>query len=92
MKICIVGLDDYPQLARLKDAKYVGGESVQHVLLARAWRDLGHDVSMIVHDHGQGRVSYVDGIRAVAPYAKNDGIPVLRFAHPRPHRIDRRDA
>jgi glycosyltransferase involved in cell wall biosynthesis len=83
MKICIVGLDDYPQLARLKDAKYVGGESVQHVLLARAWRDLGHDVSMIVHDHGQGRVSYVDGIRAVAPYAKNDGIPVLRFAHPR---------
>ncbi len=83
MKICIVGLDDYPQLANLKDAKYVGGESVQHVLLARAWRDLGHDVSMIVHDHGQGRVTDVDGIRAVAPYARDEGIPVLRFAHPR---------
>lgn len=83
MKICIVGLDDYPQLAKLKDAQYVGGESVQHVLLARAWRDLGHDVSMIVHDHGQGRVTDVDGIRAVAPYARKDGIPVLRFAHPR---------
>ncbi|HEY0939930.1 MAG TPA: glycosyltransferase family 4 protein [Steroidobacter sp.] len=83
MKICIVGLDDYPQLAGLKDAKYVGGESVQHVLLAQAWRDLGHDVSMIVHDHGQGRVTDVDGIRAVAPYGRDDGIPVLRFAHPR---------
>jgi len=83
MKICIVGLDDYPQLANLKDAKYVGGESVQHVLLARAWRDLGHDVSMIVHDHGQGRVTDVDGIRAVAPYSRNEGIPVFRFAHPR---------
>jgi glycosyltransferase involved in cell wall biosynthesis len=83
MKICIVGLDDYPQLANLKDAKYVGGESVQHVLLARAWRDLGHGVSMIVHDHGQGRVTDVDGIRAVAPYARDEGIPVLRFAHPR---------
>lgn len=83
MKICIVGLDDYPQLAKLKDARYVGGESVQHVLLARAWRDLGHEVSMIVHDHGQGRVTCVDGIRAVAPFARNDGIPVLRFAHPR---------
>lgn len=83
MKICIVGLDDYPQLAGLKDAKYVGGESVQHVLLARAWRDLGHEVSMIVHDHGQGRVTNVDGIRAVAPYARDEGIPVLRFAHPR---------
>src|SRR5687767_1444185 len=83
MKICIVGLDDYPQLANLKDAKYVGGESVQHVLLARAWRDLGHEVSMIVHDHGQGRIADVDGIRAVAPYSRNEGIPVLRFAHPR---------
>ncbi|MET0532791.1 MAG: glycosyltransferase family 4 protein [Steroidobacter sp.] len=83
MKICIVGLDDYPQLANLKDAKYVGGESVQHVLLARAWRDLGHEVSMIVHDHGQGRVTDVDGIRAVAPYSRTEGIPVLRFAHPR---------
>lgn len=83
MKICIVGLDDYPQLANLKDAKYVGGESVQHVLLARAWRDLGHEVAMIVHDHGQGRVTDVDGIRAVAPYSRHEGIPVLRFAHPR---------
>jgi glycosyltransferase involved in cell wall biosynthesis len=83
MKICIVGLDDYPQLANLKDAKYVGGESVQHVLLARAWRDLGHEVSMIVHDHGQGRVTTIDGIRAVAPYARGAGLPVLRFAHPR---------
>ena len=83
MKICIVGLDDYPQLANLKDAKYVGGESVQHVLLARAWRDLGHEVSMIVHDYGQGRVTDVDGIRAVAPYSRSEGIPVLRFAHPR---------
>lgn len=83
MKICIVGLDDYPQLASLKDAKYVGGESVQHVLLARAWRDLGHEVSMIVLNHGQGRVTDVDGILAVAPYARHEGIPVLRFAHPR---------
>lgn len=83
MKICIVGLDDYPQLAKLKTAQYVGGESVQHVLLAQAWRDLGHDVSMIVHDHGQGRITQVDGIRAVAPYARDEGIPVLRFAHPR---------
>lgn len=83
MKICIVGLDDYAQLANLKDAKYVGGESVQHVLLARAWRDLGHEVSMIVHDLGQGRNTYVEGIRALAPYARDEGLPVLRFAHPR---------
>lgn len=83
MKICILGLDDYPQLARKQTADAVGGESVQHVLLARAWRDLGLDVSMIVHDHGQGRVTQVDGIRAVAPYSRKEGLPVLRFVHPR---------
>ena len=83
MKICIVGLDDYPQLAGHEDIQFVGGESVQHVLLARAWRDLGLDVSIIVHDHGQGRVKMVDGIRAVAAFRRDDGIPVLRFAHPR---------
>ncbi len=53
-RICIVGLDSYGMLSGEGDLKYIGGETVQHVLLARAWRDLGHDVSMIVHDDGQG--------------------------------------
>jgi glycosyltransferase involved in cell wall biosynthesis len=82
-KICIVGLDDYRHLANPDAAHSVGGESVQHVLLARAWRDQGLEVSMIVHDHGQGRVTHVDGIRAVAVYRRSEGIPMLRFAHPR---------
>src|ERR1044071_944913 len=82
-KICIVGLEDYAMLTGDSSYGYVGGESVQHVLLARAWRDLGLDVSIIVHDHGQGRVKMVDGIRAVAAFRRDDGIPVLRFAHPR---------
>jgi glycosyltransferase involved in cell wall biosynthesis len=82
-KICIVGLDDYEHLANPGSGHSVGGESVQHVLLARAWRDLGLNVSMIVRDHGQGRVTEVDGIRAVAVYRRSEGIPMLRFAHPR---------
>ena len=40
-RICIVGLDCYGLLSGEGDLRYVGGESVQHVLLARAWRDLG---------------------------------------------------
>lgn len=83
MKICIIGLDDYPQLAGDEEIQYVGGESVQHVLLARAWRDLGLDVSIVVEDQGQGRVRMVDGIRAIAAYKREDGIPIVRFAHPR---------
>lgn len=82
-KICILGLDDYPQLINQTSAQYVGGESVQHVLLAHAWRDLGLDVSIVVQDHGQGHITNVDGVHAVATYRPSAGIPLLRFAHPR---------
>lgn len=82
-RICIVGLDDYPLLTGADTAAYVGGESVQHVLLARAWRDLGLGVSMIVLDHGQGAVRNCGGIRAIAAYAPHAGVPGLRFVHPR---------
>ena len=82
-RICIVGLDSYGMLSGEGDLKYIGGESVQHVLLARAWRDLGHDVSMIVHDEGQGPRRVIDGITAIAAYRRNAGIAGLRFFHPR---------
>ena len=82
-KICIIGLEDYALLTGDSSYGYVGGESVQHVLLARAWRDLGLDVSVVVLDHGQPRVTTVDGIRAVAAFPMDEGIRMLRFFHPR---------
>lgn len=82
-KICILGFEDYPMLTGDSSLGPTGGESVQHVLLARAWRDLGLDVSIIVHDHGQPRVTNIDGIRAVAAYPRDAGIRVLRFVYPR---------
>ena len=81
-RICIVGLADYPLLSGSADA-YVNGESVQHVLLARAWRDLGLEVSVVVFDQGQGAERVHDGIRAIAAHAPRAGIPGLRFLHPR---------
>jgi glycosyltransferase involved in cell wall biosynthesis len=82
-KICIIGLEDYAMLTGDSSYGYIGGESVQHVLLARAWRDLGLDVSIVVHDHGQPRVTTVDGIRAITAYRKGEGIRMVRFFHPR---------
>lgn len=82
-RICIIGLEDYGLLTNEVTTEYVGGETVQHVLLARAWRALGVDVSIIVFDHGQGRVRDIDGIRAIAAYPRDAGIPGLRFVHPR---------
>lgn len=86
-RICIIGLEDYGLLTGEKTTRYVGGESVQHVLLARAWRALGVDVSLLVFDHGQGRVRDVDGVRAIATHGRDEGVPVLRFFHPRMTRL-----
>src|SRR5204862_4760648 len=70
-----------------ENPRYIGGESIQHVLLARAWRDLGHDVSIIVHDEGQGQRRVHDGITAIAAQSRDGGIPGLRFFHPRATRL-----
>jgi glycosyltransferase involved in cell wall biosynthesis len=86
-KICIVSMDSYDMLSGEGDPKYIGGESIQHVLLARAWRDLGHDVSIIVYDEGQGERRVHDGITAIAAHTRNGGIPGLRFFHPRASRL-----
>jgi len=86
-RICIVGLDSYGMLSGEGNPKYIGGESIQHVLLARAWRDLGHEVSIIVHDEGQGARRQIDGITAIAAHSRQGGIPGLRFFHPRATRL-----
>ena len=80
--ICIIGLDDYGLLTGERMTKYVGGETVQHVLLARAWRKLGVDVSIVVADEGQPKIQTIDGIRVIAACAKRAGLPGIRFLHP----------
>lgn len=86
-RICIVGLDSYGMLSGEGNPKYIGGEAIQHVLLARAWRDLGHDVSIIVHDEGQGARRKHDGITAIAAHTRTGGVRGLRFFHPRATRL-----
>jgi len=86
-KICIVGLDAHGLLSGEGDLRYIGGETVQHVLLARAWRDLGHEVSMIVFDDGQGARRVVDGITVLAAHGRTAGLPGLRFFHPRASKL-----
>jgi glycosyltransferase involved in cell wall biosynthesis len=86
-RICIVGLDSYGLLSGEGDLRYVGGESVQHVLLARAWRDLGYDVSIIVFDDGQGDRRVVDGITTISAHRRNAGLPGLKFFHPRASKL-----
>ena len=83
MKICFVGLDNLPVLAREYREHSIGGEAVQQTLLARAFARRGHDVSMVVGDYGQPDGAQWESIRTYKAYPADAGIPVLRFIHPR---------
>ena len=83
MKLCFVGLDNLPQL----DDRYAhlgtGGEQVQQTLLAQALAERGHEVHMIVADHGQAARWVKSGITVHKAFAPQAGWPGLRFVHPR---------
>ena len=81
--ICFVGLDNYPVLNPTEGDRYIGGESVQQTLLAKAFRKRGFDVSMVVKDVGQRDGEIIDDIRVWKCYADGAGVPVVRFVHPR---------
>jgi glycosyltransferase involved in cell wall biosynthesis len=81
--ICFVGADNYPVLNPEYRNHYIGGESVQQTLLAKAFVDLDYDVSMVVIDSGQPDAELIDGIRVYKSYRPEAGIPVFRFLHPR---------
>jgi glycosyltransferase involved in cell wall biosynthesis len=83
--LCIVamGPDTYGVLAGDTSVAFVGGEAVQQVLLARAWRELGIKVSIVLPDSPRHDEHHVDGIRIIPAYRTDTGIPVVRFLHPR---------
>jgi len=81
--ICFVGLDNYPVLNPAKGGEYFGGESVQQTLLAKAFRDKGYTVTMVVKDHGQPQGEIIHGIKVWKTFNENDGLPVFRFLYPR---------
>ena len=81
--ICFVAPYIWPVLARDPSIKVVGGAEVQQSILARKFRRAGHRVSVICLDFGQPQRSEVDGITVHKAYRHEDGIPVLRFLHPR---------
>lgn len=76
-------MDNYPVLAGASSNEYIGGESVQQTLLARACVELGLDVSMVVKDPGTTQGELVDGVTVWRAFRPGAGLPGLRFIHPR---------
>ncbi len=81
--ICLLGLDNLPALSPAHAHLGVGGEPIQQTLIARALARRGYPVSMIVCDHGQQDALVIDGITVFKAHRPNEGVPLLRFAHPR---------
>lgn len=82
-RICFVGLGNLPVLAREYNRHGVGGEELQHTLLARAFARRGFAVSMVVADYGQPEGACWDGVTTHIAYDPERGPRGLRFFHPR---------
>ncbi len=83
MKICFLGLENLPVLAPEFNQHGIGGEEVQHTLLAKSLARRGHEVSMVVYDYGQNDRARWDHVTTYKAYRASAGIPVVRFVHPR---------
>jgi glycosyltransferase involved in cell wall biosynthesis len=81
-RICFVGLGTLPMLTREYGTR-AGGAELQQALLAKALARRGWSVSMVVADHGQPDGAAWDGVQTLKAYRPDEGIPVLRFLHPR---------
>ena len=81
--VCFVGYGNLPILASGFDSVQTGGEEVQQSLLAKALARRGYRVSTVVGDFGQRDGQQWHGVNTYKSYAPGEGLPVLRFLHPR---------
>ncbi|MCP3471632.1 glycosyltransferase family 4 protein [Bradyrhizobium sp. CCGUVB1N3] len=83
MKVCFVGFDNLPILAREYNHHGNGGAQLQQTLLAKALVARGYQVSMVVWDYGQSDAAAWHGVTTYKAYRPDAGLPVLRFVYPR---------
>jgi glycosyltransferase involved in cell wall biosynthesis len=81
--VCFVAPYVWPVLSRDPSIRIVGGAEVQQTILARILVRHGYRVSLVTLDYGQPDGTVVDGVTVYRTYDMEEGIPVLRFLHPR---------
>lgn len=81
--ICFVAPDTWPVLANDRSVQSAGGAQVQQSLLAKSLVRRGFRVSMICMDYGQPDRVTIDGVTVFKCHAPVQGLPVIRFFHPR---------
>jgi glycosyltransferase involved in cell wall biosynthesis len=80
--ICIVSHAAYGAMTGGRDG-HAGGVERQTSMTARWLAARGHDVSLVVWGEGQPHDERVDGVRVIKLCRQADGLPGLRFVHPR---------
>jgi glycosyltransferase involved in cell wall biosynthesis len=81
--VCFLAPTTWPTLSGAKDIPVVGGAELQQTLIAKALAARGYKVSMISIDYGQRNGAVVDGVTVYNMHKPDEGIPVVRFFHPR---------
>jgi len=81
--VCFLAPTTWPVLAADPDIPVVGGAEVQQSMIAPALARRGFRVSMICFDYGQPDKVEVDGVTVYKMHKPDEGIPVVRFLHPR---------
>jgi glycosyltransferase involved in cell wall biosynthesis len=78
LKVCVVGLKCFDQLAETPIPKYIGGIETQLAVLAKGLQREGCDVSLITFDQGQRDGEVFHGVTVFKSYAPSGGIRGLR--------------
>ena len=81
--ICFLAPTTWPVISGNTQIPVVGGAEVQQSMIAPALARRGYRVSMICHDYGQPDLSVVNGVTVYKMHKPDEGIPGLRFIHPR---------
>lgn len=81
--VCFVAPYAWPVLSGDARSGVMGGAEVQQAALARLFAAHGYRVTMICQDFGQPDRAEVDGVVVRKVFAPSQGVPVLRFVHPR---------
>lgn len=83
LNICFVAPYAWPILSGSTTDTTVGGSEVKMVTMASAMAKRGHRISMLVLDYGQADEVSIGGVTAYKTHRHDEGIPILRFLHPR---------
>jgi len=83
VKICFVAPGIYPCLAEKQPTNRIGGAEMQQLFIGRGLLERGCSISFVTIDHGQPDQETINGMTIYKTFREEDGLPAIRFLHPR---------